>query len=282
MDEGRRFAVEALLETDRFGEVRPRLHFYPQMNSPLPAPKVIYTPGNDYYFLLMDFDREKGEWASLRLIVTPLVFWMWVAGGSWPWAPFTSSGPRRGRRKLGGEPGVRGGSGSSWYWPWEGFSGGGCSGTPRSSPPSWPRSGGPPPTSPSPSFPLPGGVGEAFRLADHLGKRPIVLNFWASWCYPACYEEAPILEASWRRHREEVLFVGVNTQDKQEEALRFIAQFGLTFPQVYDPRGRVGVDYGMYGVPETFFIDREGRVLARHAGAIDEATLARYLEEALR
>ena len=81
LDEGRRFAVEALLRTDRFGEVRPRLHFYPQMNSPLPAPKVIYTPGNDYYFLLMDFDREKGEWASLRLIVTPLVFWMWVAGG---------------------------------------------------------------------------------------------------------------------------------------------------------------------------------------------------------
>ncbi|ULR40412.1 heme lyase CcmF/NrfE family subunit [Thermus sp. NEB1569] len=81
LDEGRRFAVEASLRTDRFGEVRPRLHFYPQMNSPLPAPKVVYTPGNDYYFLLMDFDREKGEWASLRLIVTPLVFWMWVAGG---------------------------------------------------------------------------------------------------------------------------------------------------------------------------------------------------------
>ena len=141
---------------------------------------------------------------------------------------------------------------------------------------------------PAPDFTLPllppyrAEWGEAFRLADHLGKRPIVLNFWASWCYPACYEEAPILEASRRRHREEVLFVGVNTQDKQEEALRFIAQFGLTFPQVYDPRGRVGVDYGMYGVPETFFIDREGRVLARHAGAIDEATLARYLEEALR
>ncbi|WCM39060.1 heme lyase CcmF/NrfE family subunit [Thermus antranikianii] len=81
LDEGRRFAVEASLRTDRFGEVRPRLHFYPQMNSPLPAPKVVYTPGNDYYFLLMDFDREKGEWASVRLIVTPLVFWMWVAGG---------------------------------------------------------------------------------------------------------------------------------------------------------------------------------------------------------
>ncbi|WP_243027577.1 heme lyase CcmF/NrfE family subunit [Thermus albus] len=80
LDEGRRFAVEASLRTDRFGEVRPRLHFYPQMNAPLPAPRVVYTPGNDYYFLLMDFDREKGEWASIRLIVTPMVFWMWVAG----------------------------------------------------------------------------------------------------------------------------------------------------------------------------------------------------------
>jgi cytochrome c biogenesis protein CcmG/thiol:disulfide interchange protein DsbE len=76
-----------------------------------------------------------------------------------------------------------------------------------------------------------------------------------------------------------VLFVGVNTQDKEPEALRFIAQFGLTFPQVFDPRGRVGVDYGMYGVPETFFIDKEGRVYARHAGAIDEATLEGYLKE---
>lgn len=140
---------------------------------------------------------------------------------------------------------------------------------------------------PAPDFTLPvlppyrEDWGETLRLSDHLGKKPVVLNFWASWCLP-CYEEAPVLEATWRRYRDRVLFLGINTQDKEEEALRFIAQFGLTFPQVYDPRGRVGVDYGMYGVPETFFIDREGRVLARRAGAIDEATLARYLEEALR
>ncbi|MGQ9510381.1 MAG: TlpA family protein disulfide reductase [Thermaceae bacterium] len=121
--------------------------------------------------------------------------------------------------------------------------------------------------------------GEVFRLEEHLGKTPILLNFWASWCYPACYEEAPVLEAFWRRYKGEVLFLGVNTQDKEEEALRFIAQFGLTFPQVFDPRGRVGVDYGMYGVPETFLIDKEGRVVKRHAGAVDEKTLAQLLEE---
>lgn len=140
---------------------------------------------------------------------------------------------------------------------------------------------------PAPDFTLPvlapyrAEWGETFRLADHLGQRPIVLNFWASWCYPACYEEAPVLEAAWRRHREGVLFLGVDTQDQEADALRFVAQFGLTFPQVFDPRGRVGVDYGMYGVPETFFIDREGRVVARHAGAIDQATLERYLKEVL-
>ncbi|WP_243027810.1 TlpA family protein disulfide reductase [Thermus albus] len=124
--------------------------------------------------------------------------------------------------------------------------------------------------------------GEALRLSDYLGKKPIVLNFWASWCYPACYEEAPVLEATWRRYKDQVLFLGINTQDKEGEALRFIQQFGLTFPQVFDPRGRVGVDYGMYGVPETFVIDGEGRVVVRHAGAIDEATLEKYLKEVLR
>lgn len=124
--------------------------------------------------------------------------------------------------------------------------------------------------------------GETFRLGDHLGKRPILLNFWASWCYPACYEEAPVLEAFWQRYKDRVLFVGVNVQDKEAEAVRFVEQFGLSFPSVFDPRGRVGVDYGMYGVPETFLIDREGRVVRRHAGAVDEALLSRYLEEVLR
>ncbi|TBH15338.1 heme lyase CcmF/NrfE family subunit [Thermus thermamylovorans] len=80
-DEGRRFAVEAHLRTDRFGDVYPRLNFYPQMQGPLATPVVLYTPVDDFYFVLMDFDREEGQWASIRLIVTPMVFWMWVAGG---------------------------------------------------------------------------------------------------------------------------------------------------------------------------------------------------------
>ena len=123
--------------------------------------------------------------------------------------------------------------------------------------------------------------GERLDLSDYLGKKPIILNFWASWCYPACYEEAPILEAAWRRWKDRVLFVGVNTQDEVDKAERFVEQFGITFPNVYDPRGRVGIDYGMYGVPETFAISADGRVLQRHAGSIGAEKLEAMIREVL-
>jgi len=140
---------------------------------------------------------------------------------------------------------------------------------------------------PAPDFELPllppyrAEWGERFRLSEHRGK-PVVINFWASWCYPACYEEAPALEAAWRRYRDRVIFFGINTQDKEAAALEFVHRFNLTFPQGYDPRGKVGIDYGMYGVPETFFIDAEGIVRYRHAGAIDARELEKRVKEVLR
>lgn len=101
--------------------------------------------------------------------------------------------------------------------------------------------------------------------------RVVVLNFWASWCYPACYEEAPILEAGWRAYRDRgVVVLGVDIQDTEAAARRFIAQFGLTFPNAPDPSGRVSIDYGVYGVPETFVIDRRGVIRAKHVGAVTE------------
>ena len=96
---------------------------------------------------------------------------------------------------------------------------------------------------------------------DALRGKVVVLNFWASWCYPACYEEAPVLERGWRAYRDRgVVVLGVDIQDKDEAGRKFIRDFGLTFPNAPDPSGRVSVDYGVYGVPETFFIDREGRI----------------------
>ena len=123
--------------------------------------------------------------------------------------------------------------------------------------------------------------GNRLELNNFLGKKPIILNFWASWCYPACYEEAPVLEAAWRRYRDRVMFVGVNTQDEIDKAEKFISRFNITFPNVYDPRGKVGIDYGMYGVPETFAISADGRVLGRHAGSIDAGKLDSMIREVL-
>jgi cytochrome c biogenesis protein CcmG, thiol:disulfide interchange protein DsbE len=121
---------------------------------------------------------------------------------------------------------------------------------------------------PAPGFALTTFGGQPLALEAHRGK-VVVVNFWASWCYPACYEEAPVLEASWRAWRERgVAVIGVDMQDTEDKARKFIADFGLTFPNAPDPAGKVAIDYGVYGVPETFFIDRQGRIRAKHVGAV--------------
>jgi len=115
-----------------------------------------------------------------------------------------------------------------------------------------------------------------------LRGKVVVLNFWASWCYPACYEEAPVLARAWETFKgRDVIFIGIDIQDKEEAARKFLAQFNFTFPNAPDPVGRVSVDYGVYGVPETFFIDRSGRVRAKHVGALTEDLLKRRVEELL-
>jgi len=121
---------------------------------------------------------------------------------------------------------------------------------------------------PAPGFALTTFAGQPLALDAHRGQ-VVVLNFWASWCYTACYEEAPVLEAGWRAWRERgVVVIGVDTQDTEDKARTFIADFGLTFPNAFDRQGKVAIDYGLYGVPETFFIDRQGRIRAKHVGAV--------------
>jgi len=114
--------------------------------------------------------------------------------------------------------------------------------------------------------------GGTLSLEAQRGK-VVVVNFWASWCHPACYDEAPALERSWRAYRDRgVVVVGVDIQDTVGAARKFIADFSLSFPNARDAAGKVSVDYGVYGVPETFFIDRKGLIRAKHVGALtDEA-----------
>jgi cytochrome c biogenesis protein CcmG, thiol:disulfide interchange protein DsbE len=114
---------------------------------------------------------------------------------------------------------------------------------------------------------------------EALRGRVVVVNFWASWCFPACYDEAPALERAWQRYKDRgIMMIGIDIQDKDEAAKKFLAQFGHTFPNAPDPAGRVSVEYGVYGVPETFFIDRAGRVRFKQVGAVTDQIFSRHVE----
>ena len=124
--------------------------------------------------------------------------------------------------------------------------------------------------------------GAPVSLEAHRGH-VVLLNFWASWCYPACYEEAPVLESAWRAYREQGLVVlGVDIQDTEAAGRRFIQQFGLTFPNAPDPKGKVSIDYGVYGVPETFLIDRRGLIRDKKVGAVTEPYIKEKVEALLQ
>jgi cytochrome c biogenesis protein CcmG, thiol:disulfide interchange protein DsbE len=99
-----------------------------------------------------------------------------------------------------------------------------------------------------------------------LRGKAVVLNFWASWCVP-CKEEAPLLEQAWREHRDRGLVVlGVDARDFKGDARKFMRRFGLTYPIVHDGPGATLGRWGVTGFPETFFIDRAGKVVALELG----------------
>jgi cytochrome c biogenesis protein CcmG/thiol:disulfide interchange protein DsbE len=123
--------------------------------------------------------------------------------------------------------------------------------------------------------------GKRVTLADLRGKA-IFLNFWASWCEP-CRAEAKDLEAAWQRLKDKnMVFLGVALQDSDENSRGFVQEFGLTYPNGRDDSGKIAVDYGVWGIPETFFIDPQGRMTYKHVGGISAATVAAKLDEALR
>jgi cytochrome c biogenesis protein CcmG, thiol:disulfide interchange protein DsbE len=119
--------------------------------------------------------------------------------------------------------------------------------------------------------------GEPLSLSELRG-RPVVLNFWASWCDP-CKREASILEGAWQAGRARGLVVlGLDVQDLSGNALEFIAEYGQTYPHVRDKSDDSYRDYGLTGVPETFFIDRAGRVRVHWVGEIDASQIAEGME----
>ena len=111
--------------------------------------------------------------------------------------------------------------------------------------------------------------GDPVALSNYLGS-PIVLNFWASWC-PPCRDETPHFEKIWRLYRQkDVVLLGINVQDTLADADEYIKEFDVTFTNAIDKDGKIMVDYGVTGLPVTFFIDREGIIIGRWVGSIGE------------
>jgi cytochrome c biogenesis protein CcmG/thiol:disulfide interchange protein DsbE len=106
-------------------------------------------------------------------------------------------------------------------------------------------------------------------VADLRGKA-VVVNFWASWCIP-CRDEAPVLQQTYERYRDQGLVVlGVDVNDFRQDARRFMKRYSLSYPVVYDGKGSTVGKWGVRGFPETFFVDRTGKLVGeRIEGAVD-------------
>ena len=109
--------------------------------------------------------------------------------------------------------------------------------------------------------------------------KPVVVNFWASWCGP-CRQEAPIFERLSQEYGERgALFIGVNIQDETTDAEAYLREFDITYPNGRDENGSISVDYGVIGIPVTFFINRDGAVQRRWAGVMRETELRLWIDE---
>jgi cytochrome c biogenesis protein CcmG/thiol:disulfide interchange protein DsbE len=135
---------------------------------------------------------------------------------------------------------------------------------------------------PAPKVELPalsgGGTGS---LADYRG-RVVVLNVWASWCDP-CRDESPLLQRWHRRLRKDgATVLGIDVQDVAGDARNFVAEYGLTYPMLRDGPGDIRDEFGILGLPETFVIDRQGRIAAVARGPVDEEFMRKQVVPLLR
>jgi cytochrome c biogenesis protein CcmG/thiol:disulfide interchange protein DsbE len=117
------------------------------------------------------------------------------------------------------------------------------------------------------------------QLASLRGK-VVVLNFWASWCYP-CNQEAPALEAATRQWGKRVVVLGVDVNDPVSDARKFARKYRLSYPLVHDNHNITSPKYGVALLPETFFIDRNGKLVVHVAGQVEAADIRNGVERAL-
>jgi cytochrome c biogenesis protein CcmG/thiol:disulfide interchange protein DsbE len=125
-------------------------------------------------------------------------------------------------------------------------------------------------------------TGQEVEMKDLIGKKPIVINFWATWCEP-CKMEWPVIEWGHQNFGDQVEFFGVVFEDSEDNVKRFSRENHSAITQLFDPKSTVAVDYAVSGVPETYFIDRNGIIKGKIAEPImDPRVMATRVQELLK
>ena len=136
---------------------------------------------------------------------------------------------------------------------------------------------------PAPDFTVYDNDGNAVRLSQMKGK-PVIVNFWATWC-PPCRAELPGFNEASEKYKDEITFMMVDLTDGQSETKDDVAAFlketGYTFPVYYDTEGSGALAYGVYSIPLTIFINENGNIENGHLGSMDEKTLNQYIDSLL-
>lgn len=124
------------------------------------------------------------------------------------------------------------------------------------------------------------GTHEIIDLTQYRGK-PVVLNFWATWCHP-CWDEHPVLTQVAQMTGSQVQFVGVVYQDDERKITDFLRQRGWSYPTLVDISGKTAIAYGVGGVPETFFLDSKGTIVTKFVGPLSQEQLQANIQKAMK
>ena len=134
------------------------------------------------------------------------------------------------------------------------------------------------------SGPMPEITGEAVAGGtvgpENYRNRPVVVNFWATWCGP-CRREQPALQRLAQEYEGRVAFIGINHTDDQAAAREYVRQYGVTYPSLFDPAGEVAFDFEIPYLPATVIVDADGQLRYRLLGAQPESSFRRYIEAVL-
>ncbi|MBC7228490.1 MAG: cytochrome c biogenesis protein CcsA, partial [Thermoflexales bacterium] len=283
---GDRLSTWAIVSVYRDGAywvtLQPRLDRYANFEQSVTTPALRAGLREDLYVVLAGWSAD-GASATFKVFINPLASFLWLgglvflAGGALAFWP-SSAGlrltvPQARRRALWNTAGLLAGvavlvaAGVAMWGPGHGAA---------SQP-----SGRPLPGQAAPDFTLTLLDGSTFSLSGARGQ-VVVVNFWASWC-PPCEAEAADLQAVWEEYQGKgVAFIGIAYKDEEAAVRDFLARHGVTYPVGLDPTGQVAALYGLTGVPETFVVDAEGKVVRFYIGPVTADQLRAVLGELSR